>query len=64
MGIAMRADAKFGEKPGGLQAPFVFRDATRFVIDDWFIAALLPGLKGIHVSHLTWEMSAEPSTAK
>ena len=32
MGIAMRADAKFGEKPGGLQAPFVFRDAARFVM--------------------------------
>ncbi len=32
MGIAMRADAKFGEKPGGLQAPFVLRDATRFVM--------------------------------
>src|SRR3954470_5038756 len=25
-GIAMRADAKFGERVGGLQAPFVFRD--------------------------------------
>src|SRR6266581_676089 len=32
MGIALRADAKFGEKPGGLQAPFVFRDATRFIM--------------------------------
>src|SRR5260221_4141859 len=26
MGIAMRADPQFGETPGGLQAPFVFRD--------------------------------------
>ncbi len=32
MGIALRADAKFGEQPGGLQAPFVFRDDTRFVM--------------------------------
>jgi len=32
--------------------------------DDWFIAALLPSLKGIQVSHLTWEKSAEPRTAK
>ena len=31
-GIAMRADAKFGERPGGLQAPFVFRDGGRFVM--------------------------------
>jgi len=32
MGIALRADATFGEKPDGLQAPFVFRDAARFVM--------------------------------
>jgi hypothetical protein len=32
MGIAMRADAKFAEQPGGLQAPFVFRDDKRFVM--------------------------------
>jgi hypothetical protein len=32
MGIAMRADATFGERPGGLQAPFVFRDGGRFVM--------------------------------
>jgi len=32
--------------------------------DRWFIAALLPSLKGILVSHLTWEKSAEPPTAK
>jgi len=31
-GIAMRAEARFGEKPGGLQAPFVFRDSGRFVM--------------------------------
>ena len=30
MGIAMRADTKTGEVEGGLQAPFVFRDAGRF----------------------------------
>jgi len=32
MGIAMHADANFGERPGGLQAPFVFRDGDRFVM--------------------------------
>lgn len=32
MGVAMRAEARFGEKPGGLQAPFVFRDSGRFVM--------------------------------
>ena len=32
MGIALRAEAKYGEKPGGLQAPFVFREAGRFVM--------------------------------
>src|SRR5262249_34420034 len=31
-GIALRADPRFGEKLGGLQAPFVFRDTTRFVM--------------------------------
>lgn len=37
MGIAMRADAKFGETPGGLQAPYVFRDGDLFqlVYGDW-----------------------------
>ena len=37
MGIAMRADPKFGETPGGLQAPFVFRDGKQFymVYGDW-----------------------------
>jgi hypothetical protein len=28
----MRADEKFGERQGGLQAPFVFRDGGRFVM--------------------------------
>lgn len=31
-GIAMRADPKFGERAGGLQAPFVFRDQKQFVM--------------------------------
>jgi hypothetical protein len=31
-GIAMRADARVGEHPGGLQAPFVLRDGKRFVM--------------------------------
>jgi hypothetical protein len=31
-GIAMRAETKFGEKTGGLQAPFVFREQGRFVM--------------------------------
>lgn len=32
MGIAMRAEARFGERPSGLQAPFVFRDRGQFVM--------------------------------
>jgi hypothetical protein len=32
MGIAMRADAKTGEQEGGLQAPFVFREGTNYVM--------------------------------
>ena len=32
MGIALRADPAAGEAPGGLQAPFVFRDAARWVM--------------------------------
>ncbi len=32
MGIAMRADSRFGEARGGLQAPFVFRNGERFIM--------------------------------
>jgi len=32
MGIALRADAKFGVQPGGRRAPFGFRDRTGFVM--------------------------------
>lgn len=32
MGIALRADVKVGEIQGGLQAPFVFRDGSQFVM--------------------------------
>ena len=32
MGIALRAEARFGEQTGGLQAPFVLRDGQRFVM--------------------------------
>jgi hypothetical protein len=37
MGIAMRADPQFGETPGGLQAPYVFRDGDTFTMfyGDW-----------------------------
>ncbi len=37
MGIAMRADSTLGETPGGLQAPFVFRDGGKFrmLYGDW-----------------------------
>lgn len=37
MGIAMRADPGFGETPGGLQAPFVFRHAGEYHMfyGDW-----------------------------
>jgi hypothetical protein len=31
-GIVMRAEPKFGEKAGGLQAPFVFRDQSKFIM--------------------------------
>jgi len=31
-GIAMRAEPQFGEKKGGLQAPFVFRKESKFVM--------------------------------
>ncbi len=36
-GIAMRADTKFGETPGGLQAPFVMKDGRQFLMfyGDW-----------------------------
>jgi hypothetical protein len=36
-GIAMRAETKFGETPGGLQAPFVLKDGKRFLMcyGDW-----------------------------
>lgn len=36
-GIAMRAETKFGETPGGLQAPFVVRDGGQFLMfyGDW-----------------------------
>ena len=36
-GIAMRAETKFGETPGGLQAPFVIRDGKQFLMfyGDW-----------------------------
>jgi hypothetical protein len=32
--------------------------------EEWFIAALLPSLKGIQVSHLTWEKPEEPAKEK
>jgi hypothetical protein len=37
MGIAMQADAGFGETPGGLQAPFVLRIGSRYTMfyGDW-----------------------------
>lgn len=37
MGIAMRAEPKYGETPGGMQAPYVFRHAGRPVMfyGDW-----------------------------
>jgi len=47
-GVAMRADPRFGEKAGGLQAPFVFRDQSKFIMlyggwDDICSAASLDG---------------------
>jgi hypothetical protein len=37
VGIAMRADAALGETPGGLQAPYVYRDGgqCRMLYGDW-----------------------------
>lgn len=37
MGVAMRADPRFGESPGGLQAPHVIQEGGRFVMfyGDW-----------------------------
>jgi hypothetical protein len=37
MGIAMQADASFGETPGGLQAPFVLKTGARYTMfyGDW-----------------------------
>ena len=32
MGIAMQAEARFGEKTGGLQAPYVFQHSGRFLM--------------------------------
>ena len=32
--------------------------------DQWFIAALLPSLKGIQVSHLTWEKLEQAAARK
>jgi hypothetical protein len=32
MGIAMHASTTYGEKPGGLQAPFVFRKGAEFIM--------------------------------
>lgn len=32
MGIAMQGDPKFGERKGGLQAPYVFKDGDEFVM--------------------------------
>jgi hypothetical protein len=36
-GIAMRAESRFGETPGGLQAPFALKDGKRFLMfyGDW-----------------------------
>jgi hypothetical protein len=50
MGIAMRAESRFGEKPGGLQAPFVFRDSGRFVMfyGGWDCICSAAGTDGKH----------------
>jgi hypothetical protein len=32
MGVAMQADARYGETPGGLQAPYVFREGGRYIM--------------------------------
>jgi arylsulfatase A len=48
MGIAMRADPRRGEQPGGLQAPHVFRDGERYLMayGDWQRICLASGADG------------------
>jgi Glycosyl hydrolases family 32 N-terminal domain len=52
MGIAMRAETKFGETPGGLQAPFVFKNKKLFymVYGDWENICLATSADGKHFS--------------
>jgi len=49
LGVVMQAEAKFGESPGGLQAPHVIRRD-----DTYYIASLMPKLKGIQIARLKW----------
>ncbi len=48
MGIAMEADPKYGETPGGLQAPHVLRHDDRFLMiyGDWERVCLAEGADG------------------
>ncbi len=50
MGVAMRADAKFGETPGGLQAPHVVRDGKTYYMlyGDWENICLATSADGKH----------------
>src|SRR5262249_18631120 len=55
MGIAMRADPKFGESPGGLQAPFVFKNGEMFVLfyGDWKHICMATGRDGKQFRRVT-----------
>lgn len=48
MGIAMQADSAFGETPGGLQAPYVFRKGKEYVMlyGDWENICLARSMDG------------------
>ncbi len=48
MGIAMQADEKFGERPGGLQAPFVFKHEAVFYMayGDWTHICMATSIDG------------------
>src|SRR5213595_2728008 len=59
-GIALHADPALGETQGGLQAPYVLRHDGKFCVEvhrhegQWYMAALLPSLKGIQISRMEW----------
>jgi hypothetical protein len=55
MGVSLRADPKFGETPGGLQAPYVFRDGETFTMfyGDWKHICMAIGYDGKQFTRVT-----------